>query len=103
MQDVHDAILLNKEANEIWIDACDGHFGGIKDAVEQQKQQVEAHLELKTATRGGVLLLILRRKFCGRKLLRLMKRVRLMECLLKKGIMPSPKLCSTCSHVDNIF
>lgn len=64
-------------------------------------QQVETYLELKTATRGGVLLLIFRCKFCGRNLLRLMKRVRLMVCLLKKGMMPSPKLCSTCKHVDH--
>ena len=64
---------------------------------ETKGYSLETHLELRTATKGGVLLPILRSKSLGRNLLRLMKRVRLTECLLKNGMIPSPRLCSTCS------
>jgi len=51
------------------------------------------YLEWSTRTGGGALLPG-RRNFLGKTW---MKRVRLMECLLKKGMMPRPRLCSTCT------
>ncbi len=64
------------------------HFKVVKQVWDQAP-----YLECSTRT-GGVALLPGRRNFLGKTW---MKRVRLMECLLKKGMMPRPRLCSTCS------